>query len=102
MKKKMQADLKVFKVLTYKGRQLLFEVKRADGRLVKLPPSQMLFLVQGGHVFENATVSANEVVRVASDVKREEIDIRQYEGYGNVFGPGYEVTNGKLIYRPLR
>lgn len=45
MQKNKKADLKIIKVFTNKGKQVLYEVKLADGGTVKVPPSQMLCIM---------------------------------------------------------
>lgn len=67
------ADLKVVKVFTQDGKQIGYEVMRADSSIIKVGRDQMVQAVSLGHKYANATISNSGVVRVSSDVPREDI-----------------------------
>ncbi len=70
----MQGDLKVVKVYTQDGKQEYFDVMKADGVILpKISKSQMLDAIRNGHKFVNASVSNGGVVRVDSDIPREQL-----------------------------
>lgn len=67
------ADLEVVKVFAQDGKQIGYEVMRADGSIIKVGRDQMVQAVSLGHKYANATISNSGVVRVSSDVPREDI-----------------------------
>lgn len=69
----MDADLKVIKVFIQEGKQIGYEVMRVDGSIIKVGRDQMVQAVSLGHKYANATISKSGVVRVSSDVPREDI-----------------------------
>jgi hypothetical protein len=90
------ADLKVVKVFTQEGKQLGYEVMRADGSIIKVGRDQMVQAVSLGHSYSNATVSASGVVRVSSDVPREDINVNKKPTKSNMishsFNLGSDIT----------
>lgn len=68
------ADLKVTKVYVQEGKQIGYEVMRVDGSIIKVSRDQMVQAISLGHKYSNATVSNSGVVRVSSDVPREDIN----------------------------
>lgn len=71
--KMANADLKVVKVFTQEGKQIGYEVMRVDGSIIKVGRDQMVQAISLGHKYANATISSSGVVRVSSDVPREDI-----------------------------
>lgn len=69
------ADLKVTKVYVQEGKQIGYEVMRVDGSIIKVGRDQMVQAISLGHSYANATVSNSGVVRVSSDVPREDISV---------------------------
>ena len=69
------ADLKVLKVFTQGNKQIGYEVMRVDGSIIKVSRDQMIQAISLGHSYANATVSDSGVVRVSSDVPREDISV---------------------------
>lgn len=69
------ADLKVVKVFTQGNKQIGYEVMRVDGSIIKVDRDQMVQAISLGHKYANATVSSSGVVRVSSDVPREDISV---------------------------
>lgn len=69
------ADLKVMKVFTQGNKQIGYEVMRVDGSIIKVGRDQMVQAISLGHKYANATVSNSGVVRVSSDVPREDISV---------------------------
>lgn len=67
------ADLKIMKVYTQDKKQVGYEVMRVDGSIIKVGRDQMMQAVSLGHKYANATISSSGVVRVSSDVPREDI-----------------------------
>lgn len=110
------ADLEVVKVFTQDGKQIGYEVMRADGSIIKVGRDQMVQAVSLGHKYANATISNSGVVRVSSDVPREDIsvtakkptkvldykgDITEFLKEGKTVNP-FEVWNSHTIVHILR
>lgn len=67
------ADLKVTRVFTQGNKPIGYEVMRADGELVYAYRDRMVQAINLGHKYANATITSSGVVRVSSDVPREDI-----------------------------
>lgn len=72
-------DLKVLRVYTQGGKQIGYKVENSYGNVIKADRNQMLQAISYGHKFSNATVTNSGVVRVSSDVPREDISNIQGE-----------------------
>lgn len=68
------ADLKIVKVFTQGNKQIGYKVMRADESIIDVSREQMIQAIRLGHSYSNATVSNSGVVRVSSDVPREDIN----------------------------
>lgn len=71
------ADLKVLKVFTQDNKQIDYKVMCVDGSIIKVSRDQMVQAISLGHKYVNATVSSSGLVRVSSDVPREDISINK-------------------------
>lgn len=71
------ADLKVIKVFIQDNKQVGYKVMRADGSIIDVPREQMIQAISLGHSYSNATVSNSGVVRVDSNVPREDISVNK-------------------------
>ena len=71
--KMANADLKVVKVYVQNKKQIGYEVMHVDGSIIKVGRDQMVQAISLGHKYANATISSSGVVRVSSDVPREDI-----------------------------
>ena len=71
------ADLKVIKVYTQNNKQIGYKVMRADESIIDVSREQMIQAISLGHSYSNATVSNSGLVRVSSDVPREDINVNK-------------------------
>lgn len=109
------ADLKIVKVFTQGNKQIGYKVMRADESIIDVSREQMIQAISLGHSYSNATVSNSGVVRVSSDVPREDInankkptkvldydgDITEFLKEGKPINP-FEIWNSRTTIDILR
>lgn len=85
------ADLKVTKVYVQEGKQIGYEVMRVDGSIIKVGRDQMVQAISLGHKYANATISLSGIVRVSSDMPREDINVNKKSAKSNMISHSFDL-----------
>jgi hypothetical protein len=93
------ADLKILKVFEQDGKQVGYQVQKADGSIIQVDKKTLITSKNGGHSFVNATISDTGVVRVNKDVPREELKAKDKPVKPpKPFGQNVKFPHDKTIY----